>query len=546
MAPLKPVKSLYDSCMSNVLLSLQSYLDKRPDDISGLKKLLLTLLHGGIREQLIERAILQNRAPTSSAILDIIELLADSSVKQLQFSSAQSGFSSRELFDTLNASNITGLNKLNLKVQVDKFEMLHTSYQFDVFAGGLHNALRLGLASNLRVLTLHSAADNITLSILGKHATQLTYLDITSSWYVDDNGICDLLLKESSNFINEHWSDLDSSEPRAIHALSLFPESQKNQTCNTLSEVKIQDTNTSSISVLLLLLFGKRLKSLGGFLYSRNIGDAILTVKSCANSPPSLELTELWDTQLPFEKLSRLASYLPKLTTLYTRVACLPPVPNILPPLKNLTADFDFVCYNSEFFGYLQYNGAFLKRLVLIDQVFSLPLTDISRCCPVLEEIVAKVSIGNTFDTSRAFPFLTSAKLRISSPSTFTWIMRSADNIKKLEIFLEIESGNGETFEDRVIDQIVKENPKSLQSIHTLSLHMFWHPRSQSYIISCGTLAIDAAYALCAASDSLKVLGELQTWFMVSRDDVLRMAKHIKENNWDVQLRYRDVMYPPL
>lgn len=80
---------------------------------------------------------------------------------------------------------------------VDKYEMFHTSYQFDVFAGGLHNALRQGLAANLRYLTLHSAADNITLSILGKQATQLTYLDITSSWYVDDNGICDLLLKVS-------------------------------------------------------------------------------------------------------------------------------------------------------------------------------------------------------------------------------------------------------------------------------------------------------------------------------------------------------------
>ncbi|CAB0014789.1 unnamed protein product [Nesidiocoris tenuis] len=161
--------------------------------------------------------------------------------------------------------------------------------------------------------------------------------------------------------------------------------------------------------------------------YCRNIGDAILTVQPCLNPPASLELSELWDTQLPLEKLLRLAPHLPKLNTLYTRVACLPDVPNIIPPLTNLTADFDFgsTHLNKHFIGFLQYNGSRLKRLILIDQ-----------------------------------------------------------------------------------------------------------------------LAIDAAYKLCNASDSLRLLGELQTWFTVSRDDVLRMAKDIKKNNWDVRLRYRDVLYP--
>lgn len=85
-------------------------------------------------------------------------------------------------------------------------------------------------------------------------------------------------------------------------------------------------------------------------------------------------------------------------------------------------------------------------------QNFSVPLTDVSRCCPVLEEIVAKVSVGDIRETlqksekgvssksfsqkreARAFPHLTSAKLRISSPKTFTWIMSNADNIKNLEV----------------------------------------------------------------------------------------------------------------
>lgn len=65
----------------------------------------------------------------------------------------------------------------------------------------LHKALRRGLASNLRVLTLHNAADNQLLKIIGQYAQHLTNLDITSSWLVDDVGIGDLLLKVSYFFL---------------------------------------------------------------------------------------------------------------------------------------------------------------------------------------------------------------------------------------------------------------------------------------------------------------------------------------------------------
>lgn len=80
-------------------------------------------------------------------------------------------------------------------------------------------------------------------------------------------------------------------------------------------------------------------------------------------------MTELWDTQLPFEKLTKISRYLPRLTTLYTRAACLLPEPNIVPALTNLTADFDFVQYGPQFYRFLSFNGSTVRRLVLIDQV---------------------------------------------------------------------------------------------------------------------------------------------------------------------------------
>lgn len=46
-------------------------------------------------------------------------------------------------------------------------------------------------------------------------------------------------------------------------------------------------------------------------------------------------------------------------------------------------------------------------------------------------------------------------------------------------------------FEDDVIMQIIEDNPRSLKSIRYLSIHMFWNPRYQNYIISCGNVSSD-------------------------------------------------------
>ncbi|KAK9503599.1 hypothetical protein O3M35_010127 [Rhynocoris fuscipes] len=549
MAPLKPVRTLYDLSLDSVLETVHTYVVKRQGELVKYRKFLIKILHGAIRETLIERAV-NKYSSNVLDVLDIVELLADSSIKQLQIIIMQhvpgvlshTGCFSGQLFSKIDSANIIGLHKLIVKVQVD----LHSnSTQIEPLSSVFHCALHRGLAANLRVLTLHNAADNQSLKIIGKYAKHLTNLDITSSWIVDDVGICDLLLKDASNFITAHCVELDNCEPRAIHALSLFPESQINKTCETLCEVKIQDTNTSSISVLLLLMFAKSLKSLGGFLYFRNIGDAVLSVQSRENAPESLALTELWDTQLPYEKLSKIAQYLPKLTTLYTRAACLLPEPNIVPPLTNLTADFDFVQYGPQFFRFLSCNGASIRRLVLIDQVYSLDLETIAEYCPILEELTAKVSVDNVCTSGNTcLKNLKTAKLRITSAATFTWIMKKCYDLLHLEVLLERDNFESNMFENDVIMQIIEDNPRSLKCIRYLSIHMFWNPRYQNFVVSCGNLTIDAAYALCSACDNLNVIGELHTWFKVTNKDVIALAAHIKKSNWNVRLRYRDVLYP--
>ena len=50
---------------------------------------------------------------------------------------------------------------------------------------------------------------------------------------------------------------------------SAIQPSDLNACCRSLQEVRIQDTNTSELGVIMLLLFIPNLRSLGGFIYYR-------------------------------------------------------------------------------------------------------------------------------------------------------------------------------------------------------------------------------------------------------------------------------------
>jgi hypothetical protein len=56
---------------------------------------------------------------------------------------------------------------------------------------------------------------------------------------------------------------------------SAIQPSDLNTCCRSLQEVRIQDTNTSELGVIMLLLFIPNLKSLGGFIYYRYKHQAI-------------------------------------------------------------------------------------------------------------------------------------------------------------------------------------------------------------------------------------------------------------------------------
>lgn len=57
MAPLKPVRTLFDLSSDSVLETVHTYVVKRQGELGKYRKFLINILHSAIRETLIERAV---------------------------------------------------------------------------------------------------------------------------------------------------------------------------------------------------------------------------------------------------------------------------------------------------------------------------------------------------------------------------------------------------------------------------------------------------------------------------------------------------------
>ena len=61
MPPLKKIPTLYHLCINNVLEMIHDYVVKNQKNCVPLRKYIIGLLHGGIREHLIDRAVTNYR-----------------------------------------------------------------------------------------------------------------------------------------------------------------------------------------------------------------------------------------------------------------------------------------------------------------------------------------------------------------------------------------------------------------------------------------------------------------------------------------------------
>ncbi|PNF34542.1 hypothetical protein B7P43_G10743 [Cryptotermes secundus] len=432
MPPFVPVQSLYSSCLTTVFENLLESVKKTSNTVEHLRKVIQSSLHAGIREHLIHITTAHCRN-NIYVLLDLLSILLDQAVKQLDHSGGDDNSCLRAeqcsaLLSTLEQCQATGLQELTVKVRLDPRRAgdIETVSSANV---SFHRVLRGGLAANLRSLVLRSVCDNEILRLLGRHCPHLRHLDATSSWLVDDNGLRSLCFKEQES----HTLPPDGYCGDTCGWFSAIQPSDLNICCRSLQEVRIQDTNTSELGVIMLLLFIPNLKSLGGFIYYRNVGDAIMNLSQHYDGKLKLNLTDLWDTCLSPEKASILSAAAPQLASLYTRGSWLHSVGSFS-HLVALTVDFDFVDFSPALESYLIEHGQKLQKLVLVDQIHSVDVSMLAENCPCLKELGAKLEGGWYGEAGAMLPQLVICRIRVGATETLHALLVHTPRLEHLEV----------------------------------------------------------------------------------------------------------------
>lgn len=533
MPPFRPVQSLYSLTLGAFFDVILDAVHRSSDCVDVLRKLVLSSLHTGIREHLVQLATMHCRNDAYT-LMDLLSVFLDHTTRRLDHSRGDDHAWLRAeqcagLFTRLDQCGATGLHELTVKVRLDPrqggdLETVSAANK------SFHRVLRNGLAQNLHTLILRSVCDNEILRLLGRNCPTLNYLDATSSWLVDDGGIRQLCFKEPELYSDISDGYADGNETYVDVFFRIQP-SELNTCCRTLHEVRIQDTNTSEVGVIMLVLFIPNLKSLGGFIYYRNVGDAIVNL--ALERTLVLSLTDLWDTSMPPEKAALLCRSVPQLSSLYTRGSWLCSL-TAFKNLTSLTVDFDFVDFSYSLEEYLVQAGSTLKKLVLVDQNHPISLVMLAENCPALEELGAKLE-GDWFGHfGNMLPELKTCRVRIGSTATLRSLLVHAKNLTALELTLE-EDAVGDTpdvFDDTVIAQALAADNAVPEKLRVFLMNS-----------ECG-FTVNAVQLMINSCPELRFLGELQMWTGLNERDIEDLFHEIRERNLDLMLRYRGHWYP--
>ncbi|KAG8224303.1 hypothetical protein J437_LFUL007243 [Ladona fulva] len=572
MPPFIKVPTLYVLSLNSFIKILYDYVVETRENARRIRSVVLTSLHAGIKQHLIEIAT-ENYRGSIYVLFDLLEVLLDQCTTKLHAVDEENCLwlsECAELYSKLEQCQATGLEELSIRVRLNPRNDLEAVSSMN---SSFYRTLRH--MKHLKVLVLRSVCDNEILRLLGRNCPHIEYLDVTSSWLVDDKGIRQLLLKDPDSCISEggeyNWLEMKGSE-------------QRSACCLGLREVRIQDTNTSLTGVLYLLIFASHLRSLGGFIYYRNVGDAV--VKLATKIPSlTLHLAELWDTCLPPDKAEIIGKAAPNLTVLYTRADHLSNVSaDSFPFLTSLTVDFDFHDQGHLLEAYLQLRGSCLRKLSLVDQKHAVSLTMLDKYCPSLVELSAKVFGGGRWG-SRHFrgskpllPSLQTAHLRLGSNSTLRAILGGCHSLCHLDLTPESaddenHSGAGMFYvvgvdwpsgaqdedddgEDEVPENEFDEDPEDNEDYEDVGLEdagiveglaLNPNPKLTTLVVrrewQCGSVGLRSLIYSCP---KLKSVGDLYHWkgILGGEFEVAEISQKVSENNWDLSLVYRGHVYP--
>lgn len=387
----------------------------------------------------------------------------------------------------------------------------------------LQMSLQEGLASRLVCLRLNVICDNAILKTVGKYASCLKYFDLTGSWNVDEEGIKNLLFKDEACMEIKNLSNKKLCQ----HLSQAYDNKlMLNDCCFTLEDLRIQDTNTEDASLLMILACVKSLKALGGFLYFRNIGDALVTVWKNSPKPRIFQLTELFDMQLTGKKIAVLKECLPHLNRLYTRLSCVCTPRDFENPeqglmfwgrVRILTIDLDYMM-NFHFTNFLRNYGRNLSELSILDQEADIDVARVVENCPNL--LVLKGYLHVFEIPFGKFTKLKSIELHMPTVETINWFFDNCPCLEEAKLFSDSRHlyWNTQFFEKPPI--VMCDNLKILEISFNNEDSVIDHQTVIKFIDKCS---------------KLQYLGQLNKWNL-DQKFVNQVKTYIREKNYMLEI----------
>ncbi|XP_018010555.1 uncharacterized protein LOC108667952 isoform X1 [Hyalella azteca] len=513
------------------------------------------------RQQLLSSVLSRHMHDISADLkVQMLELLGDD--KTTSFDLSSSGYQYiEEVFNIYRAIAFCCLvNITRLGIICDLSKISDKQFRSDV------NALfylPLGKMNRLTSVTLRSLGDAKLLSTLGLNCTNLEYLDISESHNVDDDCLAHLYLSNA-----EPLTELRDGQRR--YMLTKF-----HKCCYTLKFLGLAATAVTTETVTSLAMMMPNLESLGGHLDLGSMCAALAMPYGGLNSPsaepcvllevfdlerdglhklsvknyeavfarkheaeasdefgpsgflvppPStLKYTQLWDVSIGAEVSLILNNVCPDVSEFHIRYNSLSSLAEFH-HLKVLDVDCDF---GSEWpyylLQYLKQRGSSLTSLsVTLSVTTFMPLSELQSSCPNLERLSMPIFTESEETTLLK---LTSANISVESWEVLECFSKAHPQLKELYVVLNRlwpSYGLYKELTDSVFTDIL--SCSSFSNLEKLVIGK----------CQLGKRAVELC--LGPSCPKLRVLGYVDRWSNLSREDVTNLQNEILERNLDIVL----------
>ncbi|KAK2719283.1 uncharacterized protein LOC136037213 isoform X1 [Artemia franciscana] len=485
MPPRQKVSTLFSIVLEQVLYDLNDILCGENVNLKSFREKLRSTLPRDIIKIMIDKSI--SYFCKHGNLLDILDILLDSNCQDLcLFSNNVSFYLSIEecirLYKLLQKHNLDQLKGLSLAARLSPRKELQYLRMANLF---LHFSLYQ--MKNLTSVTLREICDNMALSVIGKSAKNLVYIDVTNSQLVNEEGILAFL-----NF---------ASMPNDCGECCL----------SKIKHFGIAGTDCNEECVIEILELCQSLESFGG-----PVPSDLVSILEHRFPDRLFKFKEMWEEKW----VSKLTRQCPFLKSVHIPLKY---VKEFNVKLRELHINLDFSNNIWPLYAYLRDYGQEMENMVLLNQNPPICFGEILELCPNLRSFIGKVTLQDPVYQNHLL--LEKLEMTSSSSEITFQILRRLPNLKHLTFTFE-EEPYQET--SRCIDTKFLENVLLNGFLRNLE---FFRVATES------GLTRESFHSLVNHCPSLTFIGDLSNFSDLNEVDFEDLKEFVFQNNYNLELQ---------